>query len=107
MSCSRAGDLQSHSPTEVLFDTVVATLITILVSVYVGLVRWFGCLQNLLQEMYEYVRHRSLLETAYALAPHPSQRCPKFTTRTPRFLDGKYGSGDKSKYRLDGKQSSQ
>ena len=66
-----------------------------------------GRLPNLLQEMREYVRRRALLETAYARLSHATQRRPKSTTRTARFLDEKYGADGKSKRRLDWKQSSQ
>ncbi len=80
MPCSRARDLQNHSPAEVLCDAMVATLISMNTPVYVGLVHRLGCLPNLLQEMCEYVRYRVLLETVYARAPHASQRHPKSTT---------------------------
>ena len=65
-----------------------------------------GRLPNLLQEMREYVRHRALLETAYARPSHATQRRPKATTRTVRFQHEKYGAGGKSKRLLDWKQSS-
>jgi hypothetical protein len=57
--------------------------------------------------MREYVRRRALLETTFARAPHSSQQRPNSTTSTPRFLDGKYGTGGKSKHRFNWKQSSQ
>ncbi len=57
-----------------------ATTISIHGTVYPGLVRRLGCLPNLLQEMREYVRYRTLLETTYARTPHGSHRCPKTTT---------------------------
>ena len=69
MPCSRARDLQNHSPGEVLCDTVVATLITWHTPVYAGLGHRFGHLSNLIQEMREYVRIRTLLETLR----HPTQ----------------------------------
>lgn len=74
--------------------------------VYAGLGSRVGRLPNLLQEMREYVRRRALLETAYARPSHATQRRPKSTTRTLRFLDGQYGADGKSKRRLDWKQSS-
>jgi hypothetical protein len=67
------------------------------VSVYGGLGSRVGCLPNLLKEMREYVRHRVLLETVYARPSHTTQRYPKSTTRTARFLDEKYGADGKSK----------
>jgi hypothetical protein len=63
-------DLQSHSPAEVLYDSVVVTLISMSAPVYAGLDRRLGRLPNFLQEMREYVRRRALLETAYARTPH-------------------------------------
>ena len=72
--------------------------------VYAGLVSRVGHLPNLLQEMREYVRRRALLETAYARPSHATQRRPKSTTRTARFLDEKYGAEGKFNRRL--KQSS-
>ncbi len=107
MPCSRARDLQRHSPAEVLCDAVVATLISMYTPVYAGLVRRLGHLPNLLQEMREYVRRRTLLETTYVRAPHVNQWHPKSTTHTPSFLDDKYGTGDKWKLRIDWKKSSQ
>ena len=74
--------------------------------VYAGLGSRVGRLPNLLQEMHEYVRRRALLETAYARPSHATQRRPKSTTRTARFLDEQYGADGKSKRRLDWKQSS-
>ena len=81
-------------------------MISMHVPVYAGLGRRFGRLPNLLQEMRKYVRIRTLLETTYTRTPHASQWRPKSTTRTPCFLDGKYGAGGKSRRRLDWKQSS-
>ena len=49
---------------------------------------------------------KALLHTTYARAPRRAQRQAKSTTRTIRFLDGKYGAGGKSAHRLDCKQSS-
>jgi hypothetical protein len=70
MSCSRVRYLQIHSPAEVLCDTVVGTLIRMHAPVYAGLGHRLGCLPpNLLQEIREYVRHRTLLETTYARTP--------------------------------------
>jgi hypothetical protein len=74
--------------------------------VYAGLGSRVGRLPNLLQEMREYVRRRALLETAYARPSRATQRRPKSTTRTARFLDEQYGADGKSKRRLDWKQSS-
>ncbi len=83
-----------------------SSLISMHASVYAGLGNRVGHLPNLLQEMNEYVRHRTLLETAYARPSHVTQRRPKSTTRTARFLDEKYGADGKSKRLLDWKQSS-
>jgi hypothetical protein len=64
-----------------------------------------GRLPNLLQEMREYVRRRALLETTYARSSNVTQRCPKSTTHTARFLDEKYGADGTSNHRMDWKQS--
>jgi hypothetical protein len=74
MSCSRVRDLYRHPPGEVLYDTVVATVIRMYAPVYAGLGCRLGSLPNLFQEMREYVRRRALLETDYARVSHVSQR---------------------------------
>ncbi len=79
------------------------TLFRMHAPVYVAVGRRFGRLPNLLQEMHEYVRRQTLLQRAYARAPHTAQRHHKSTTRTLRFLDAKYGADDNSKHRIDWK----
>ena len=74
--------------------------------VYARVPRVFGRLTNLLDEMREYVWRKALLHIAYGQAPHRAERQPKSTTRTSRYVDGKYRAAGNSKHRLDWKLSS-
>ena len=85
---------------------MVVTLISIYTPVYPRLVRWFGCLPNLFKRYSRMSGSKHFLRLP--TIGHPTEvRGTKSTTHTPCFLGGKYGTGGKSKHRLDWKQSSQ